>query len=604
MDLKNEAIRERSEIPQKLKWNLEAMYESDEAWEADFARLPSLVEELRTYKGRLTANAGNLLSALRLQDQLGILADNLFVYARMRRDEDNRKPEYQAMTDRCMGLLSEVAAELSFIAPELTEMSEERLAAYIRELGELARYEFAIKDSLRRKAHVLNESEERIMGLMSAITPASDDTFTMFNNADIKFDEIRDENGEFIELTHGNFAKFMESKDRSVRETAFKAMYRPYISNINTVSTMFSYNCKTDSVVSKIRNYPSSIEAALFSDNVPVSVYSNLIATVEANLDQLHRYVSLRKKILNLDEMHMYDIYVPLAENDEEYISYEKAVEIMCDALSVMGNEYISNVKKAVAERWIDVFENTGKTGGAYSFGTYTSYPYILLNHKGLLKDVFTLVHEMGHSMHSYYTRNAQPYVYGGHSIFTAEVASTVNENLLIKHLLNSADGNLRKYLLNHYLDSFKGTLFRQTMFAEFERRTHEIVDGGGVLTAESMCEEYRSLNEKYYGPDIISDNEISYEWARIPHFYNAFYVYKYATGFSAASAIAADILASDADAAGAAVKNYIEFLKSGNSDHPIELLKIAGLNMESKEPIEKAMRLFTSLLDEFESLI
>lgn len=604
MDFKNEAIRERSEIPQKFKWNLEAMYESDEAWEADFARLPSLVDELRTYRGRLTASAGNLLSALKLQDQLGILADNLFVYARMRRDEDNRNTVYQAMTDRCMGLLSEVAAELSFIAPELTEMTEEQLTKYIRELAELAQYEFAIRDSLRGKPHVLSESEERVMGLMSAITSASDDTFTMFNNADIKFDKIEDENGELIELTHGNFAKFMESKNRNVREKAFKAMYKPYISNINTVSTMFSYNCKTDSVVSKIRNYPSAIEASLFSDNVPVSVYSNLISTVEANLDQLHRYVSLRKKILNLDEMHMYDIYVPLAENDEEYISYEKAVEIMCDALSVMGDEYIANVKKAVSERWIDVFENTGKTGGAYSFGTYTSHPYILLNHKGLLNDVFTLVHEMGHSMHSYYTRKTQPYVYGGHSIFTAEVASIVNENLLIKHLLKTADGNLRRYLLNHYLDSFKGTLFRQTMFAEFERWTHEVVDGGGVLTAESMCEKYKSLNEKYYGTDIISDKEISYEWARIPHFYNAFYVYKYATGFSAASAISADILADGGNGGNEAVKNYIEFLKSGNSDHPIELLKIAGLNMESKEPIEKAMGLFKSLLDEFESLI
>ncbi len=598
--LKDE-LKERNEIPTAFKWNLEAMYESDAAWEGDFSKLQPLVEKMKNYKGRLTTGAADLLDALELDDEIGLLAENLFVYARMRRDEDNRNTTYQAMTDRCIGMLSELSASLSFIAPELMLLTEEQIDTYITECPALATYEFSLKNSLRRKAHILSEGEERIMGLMSAVTHASSDTFTLFNNADIKFREIEDENGNMTELTHGNYSTFMESTSRDVRKNAFKAMYEPYISNINTIAAMFSYDTKTDAVLSKIRNYPSSIEASLFADNVPLSVYDNLISTVHDNLHNLHRYVKLRKKILNLDEMNMYDIYVPLAEKKEKYISYDEAVEMMCEALSVMGDEYIANVRKAVSERWIDVYENKGKTSGAYSFGTYSSYPYILLNYKGLLKDVFTLVHEMGHSMHSYYTRASQPYVYGGHSIFTAEVASTVNENLLAKYLLKNADSDMRKELLNHYLDGFKGTLFRQTMFAEFERWTHEEVDAGGVLTAESMCGYYKNLNEKYYGSAIVSDPEIAYEWARIPHFYNAFYVYKYATGYSAAAAIAGNILGSDGENA---VRKYMGFLKSGDSNHPIELLKIAGPDMSSKEPIEQAMVLFTDLLDEFESLI
>ena len=519
----------------------------------------------------------------------------------MRRDENNADSSYQAMSDKCSAVIAAVSASMAFFTPELLEAPDERILGFISENEGLKEYKFAIEDTLRQKAHILTEAEENILAQMSEITKATNDIFTLLNNADIKFAAITDEDGDTVEITHGNYIKFMESHDRSVREAAYNAMYDSYKELINTIAATYNYNTKTDVVGARIRKYPSARAAALSGDNIPEAVYDNLVSTVNDNLPSLHRYAQLRKKLLGLDKMYMYDMYVPLIELPKTVIPYEEALDIMRKGLAPLGEEYIEKMNKGLKEGWIDVYENKGKTSGAYSFGSYDSFPYILLNYTDTLKDVFTIVHEMGHSMHSRYTRDEQPYIYGGHSIFTAEVASTVNESLLMQYLLSQDnDIEMRKYLLNLHLEEFRTTLFRQTMFAEFEDITHKAIEAGQVLTADWMCQQYEALNAKYYGPAVEKDDTIKYEWARIPHFYNAFYVYKYATGYSAASAISGKILSEGKPAA----ESYISFLKTGECDYPIELLKIAGVDMSSPEPIEKAMTTFNSLLDEFEKLV
>ena len=423
----------------------------------------------------------------------------------------------------------------------------------------------------------------------------------MINNADIKFGTIVDEDGDEVEVTHGRYGGLMESHDRRVRKEAYEHIYKAYGDLKNTIATNYNYNTKTDVVTARIRKYGSAREAALSGDNIPTEVYDNLVDTVNSRLSVLHRYVEARRRILKLDQVHMYDLYVPLVEMPKEKIPYGKALDIMREGLAPLGADYIARMNEGIGAGWIDVFENEGKTSGAYSFGSYDSMPYILLNYDGRLKDVFTIVHEMGHSMHSYYTWKSQPFMYGGHSIFTAEVASTVNESLLMHHLLgNSKDPEEKKYLLNLYLEEFRTTLFRQTMFAEFEMLTHEAVENGEVLTAEWLCEEYGKLNRKYYGDKVAYDSQIELEWARIPHFYRAFYVYKYATGYSAATAISSKIL----NEGHAARDAYLEFLKTGESDYPIELLKIAGVDMGKPAPIIQAMDAFEKLVVEIEKLV
>ena len=490
---------------------------------------------------------------------------------------------------------------MSFFTPELLSAPEEKILGYLDTTDGLEVYTFLIKDTLRQKAHVLSAAEENILAQMSEVTGATNDIFTMLNNADIKFAEITDEDGDKVRVTHGNYIRFMESHNRQVREDAYNAMYDSYKGLINTIASAYNYNTKNDVISSRIRKYPSARAAALSGDNIPGEVYDNLVSAVNRNLPSMHRYVELRKKMLGVDKLHMYDMYVPLIEIPDRKVSYEEGLDIIRRALEPLGSEYIEKMNQGISEGWIDVYENEGKTSGAYSFGSYDSYPYILLNYTDTLKDVFTIIHEMGHSMHSRYTRDAQPYIYGSHSIFTAEVASTVNESLLMQYLLNNADDTeMRKYLLNLHIEEFRTTLFRQTMFAEFEDMTHRAIEDGQVLTADWMCSIYDELNARYYGPAVEKDDTIKYEWARIPHFYNAFYVYKYATGYSAATAISEKILNEGRPAA----DRYIEFLKTGESDYPIELLKIAGVDMSTPEPVEKAMDTFNSLLDEFEKLI
>lgn len=600
--MNSKKLKTRDQIDQKYKWNIQAMISDESAIDPDLDEIKQRASEFKSeYSGKLASDAATLLQAYRDRDSIWRDLEKIFVYARMRRDENNAEAKYQAMTDKCGAVIAAVSASMSFFTPELLSAPEETILGYIDSEKDLEIYSFAIRDTLRQKKHILSEAEENILAQMSEITSATNDIFTMLNNADIRFGSITDEDGDNVEVTHGNYIKFMESHDRNVRKDAYNAMYDSYKQLINTIASSYSYNTKTDVVSARIRKYESARAAALSGDNIPAEVYDNLVDVVNKNLPVLHRYTALRKKILGLDKMYMYDMYVPLIKIPENDIPYEKALDIMREALTPLGDEYISKMNKGISEGWIDVYENKGKTSGAYSFGCYDSYPYILLNYTDTLKDVFTIVHEMGHSMHSRYTRDCQPYIYGSHSIFTAEVASTVNESLLMQHLFSSdPDIEMKKYLLNLHLEEFRITLFRQTMFAEFEDITHKAVENGQVLTADWMCGIYDDLNAKYYGPAVEHDDTIKYEWARIPHFYNAFYVYKYATGYSAATAISQKILSEGTKAAEA----YIEFLKTGESDHPIELLKIAGVDMSRPEPIEKAMETFGHLLDEFEKLV
>lgn len=591
----------RDQIDPKYKWKIEEMYPDEGQWKNDYKSVEDKAKDFAEYSGRLGENPQVLLEAMQKKDNIWLLLEKIYTYARMKKDEDNRVTKYQAMSDKAGTLIAKVSSYLSFFTPELLEISEETLRGFIAAEDGLKMYEHAFNEILRQKAHVLTKAEENLMAQMSEIAGATNDVFSMINNADIKFGNIIDEDGDEVEVTHGRYIGFMESHDRRVRKDAYEHMYKAYEDLKNTLATTYNYNTKTDVITARIRKYGSAREAALSGDNIPTDVYDNLIDTVNSRLDVLHRYVEVRRKLLKLDAVHMYDMYVPLVEMPKEEVSYEKALEIMREGLAPLGPEYLAAMTKGLDAGWIDVYENEGKTSGAYSFGSYDSMPYILLNYNGKLKDVFTIVHEMGHSMHSYYTRKSQPFIYGGHSIFTAEVASTVNESLLMQHLIkNSTDPEEKKYLLNLYLEEFRTTLFRQTMFAEFEKLTHEAVENGEVLTAEWLSEEYGKLNQKYYGDKVTYDAQIAMEWSRIPHFYRAFYVYKYATGFSAAAAISAKIL----NEGPAARDAYIEFLKTGESDYPIELLKIAGVDMGKPDPIIQAMDAFEKLVVEIEKLV
>ena len=595
-------LKTRDQIDSKYKWNIEAMIPDESVISGELETIKKEAEAYgEDFAGRLTESADTLLAAFQKRDDIWRRLEKIYVYARMRRDENNAETKYQAMADQCNSVIAAVSASMAFFTPELLSASEETILAYIDAAPGLEIYRFAICDTMRQKAHILTQAEENILAQMSEVTGATNDIFTMLNNADIKFGTIIDEDGDETEVTHGNFIKFMESHDRDVRKNAYNAVYDAYKELINTIASAYNYNTKTDVVSARIRKYESARAAALSGDNIPAEVYDNLVAEVHKNLPAMHRYVELRKKLLGVDKLYMYDMYVPLINLPETSVSFEEGLDIMRDALQPLGEEYLTKMNKGIEEGWIDVYENKGKTSGAYSFGCYDSYPYILLNYTDTLKDVFTIIHEMGHSMHSRYTRDEQPYIYGSHSIFTAEVASTVNESLLMQHLLRTEDEKeMRKYLLNMHLEEFRTTLFRQTMFAEFEDITHKTIESGETLTAEWMCQQYEDLNAQYYGSAVEKDDVIRYEWARIPHFYNAFYVYKYATGYSAATAISKKILTEGKPAA----QDYIRFLKTGESDHPIELLKIAGVDMSSPLPVQQAMETFNQLLDEFESLL
>ncbi|NLZ92978.1 MAG: oligoendopeptidase F [Firmicutes bacterium] len=592
----------RSEIAEKDTWRLEDIFPSDEAWEKEFQEVLTMIPGIKEFQGRLGENAATLYTALQYQDQLLERLGKLRAYSHMRYDQDTTNSFYQALDDRMRNLYVQAASQLSFIVPELLSIAEDKLNAFLQEKEELRLYEHALAEINRQRPHVLPAEQEALLAEASEVMAASQNTFGMLNNADLEFPAIKDERGEEIEVTHGRFILFLESADRRVRRDAFKAMFDTYGKFRNTFSSTLSGNVKKNNFYARIRNYSSAREAALAKNNIPESVYDNLISTVTEHLPLLHRYIQLRKEILGLNKLHMYDLYTPLVKDVKIEISYEEAKDIVVAGLSPLGEDYLNVIKEGFANRWVDVYENKGKRSGAYSSGAYGTNPYILLNWQNNINDLFTLAHEFGHSVHSYYTRKYQPYPYGDYSIFVAEVASTCNEALLNEYLLRTLDDEQKRmYLLNHYLEGFRATVFRQTMFAEFEHLIHQKAQNNEALTAESLTKDYYALNQKYYGTDDMNiDEEIGLEWARIPHFYYNYYVYQYATGFSAATALSNKILTEGAPA----VEKYLQFLQAGSSDYPLEVLKKAGVDMTSKKPIEDALLVFEEKLTEFAQLI
>lgn len=593
--------RERQDIDNKFKWNLDSLYESEDSWEKDFNKSKEITKQLMKFKGKVGESEDNLFEVLKLSDEIGRIIENLYTYAKMSLDQDTKVSKYQALSDRAESLSVDIGAKTSFIMPEIMDMGSEKVHEYIDNKDELKLYTQALNELLRQEAHTLSEKEEAIIAQMGELSSSPASIFSMLNNADIVFPKIKNEDGEETEITHGNFIPLMESRNREVRRDAFKALYSTYSSYRNTFAMALNSEVKKNIFYAKVRKYDSALESALDGNNISIDVYNNLIDVVNENLPLMHKYIDIRKKVLKLDELHMYDLYTPMIDEVDMKINYKQAKEMMVEGLKPLGEEYLDIVRTGLDSNWIDVYENKGKQSGAYSWGTYDSNPYILLNYHETLDNVFTLAHEMGHSMHSYYTHNNQPYVYGNYSIFLAEIASTTNESLLMDSLLKNVQKKEDKlFLLNHYLEQFRGTIFRQTMFAEFERDIHEEVESGGTLTADRLSEMYRELNIKYYGKSIIVDEDVDIEWARIPHFYYDFYVFQYATGFSAAVDFSRRILKQDDDT----LEKYKAYLKSGSSDYPLEILKNAGIDMTTKEPIENALNLFKELLEEMESLI
>lgn len=594
-------IQERKDIPNEYKWDLESMYENVEAWNEDYKRCVELSKEFENFKGQVVKSSENLLNTLKKHDELYRLVENLYTYTHMKLDEDTRLGNSQELSDKGLSLYVEVEEKTSFLVPEILTLNVEELNKYLEEQEELKLYNHFLDDILRVKEHILSAREESILAQMGEVANSPQKIFSMLNNADLKFPSIKDENGKEIEITHGNFIPLMESKNREVRKTAFEELYKTYKNFKNTFAASLNGDLKKNIFNARIRNFASSREASLSANNIPLTVYDNLINAIHNNLDSMYKYMDIRKRALNLDELHMYDLYVPIVKDVDFNIPFDKGVEIIKKALAPLKDEYLAGMNEGFNSGWIDIYENRGKRSGAYSSGSYDSKPYILLNYHDTLDNVFTVAHEMGHSMHSYFSKKNQPYVYGGYGIFVAEVASTTNECLLLDYMLNNVtDKNERLYLLNHYLESFRTTVFRQTMFAEFEKLIYEHLENGEALTADYLCEAYKKLNELYYGPNMVVDEEIAMEWARIPHFYYNYYVFQYATGFSAAVAFSEKIL-KEGDTA---VNDYLNFLKSGSSDYPINVLKKAGVDMTTEEPVNNAMQLFKRLVDEFDKLI
>lgn len=596
-----EKLPARSEIAEADKWALEDLFLTDADWEAAVKQLEEQLAQLKGYAGKVSASADALYAYLTLADETENLFEKVLVYSNEKMHEDMGNSTYQGYAAQAQAAATRLSAAEAFFEPELLAMEESRLQGFFKEDPKLEKYRLLIDRIWRRKEHTLSAAEEEILAKTYEMATAPDDIFSMFNDADAKFGTIRDENGKEVELTHGRFGGFMESSDRRVRKEAFEALYQTYDQFKNTLAATYSANVKKAKFYADVRKYPSALAAALAPGNIPTEVYDNLIETVHRFLPAMYRYVALRKRALGVEELHMYDVYVPLVADQTKKIPFAEAKEIVKRGLAPMGEEYVSHLEEGFDHRWIDVYENRGKRSGAYSWGAYGTHPYVLLNYQGKLDDVFTLAHEMGHALHSWYSNANQPYVYSGYLIFVAEVASTCNESLLMQYLLKeSKDKKEKAYLLNHFIDQFKGTLFRQTMFAEFEKITHEMYAKGESLTAERLCAVYMDLNRKYFGEEMVSDPQIALEWARIPHFYTEFYVYQYATGFSCAIALSKRIL----EMGEAGVADYMKFLKGGCSKDPIELLKMAGVDISTPKPVEDALQLFEELVSELEELL
>ncbi|NKI22613.1 oligoendopeptidase F [Paenibacillus dendritiformis] len=591
-------LMKRSEVPQEYRWKLQDLFGSRAEWDKEYELVLQLVDKMKQYHGKLN-EASALKACFELEDDISLHTERLYVYASMSHHEDTADPVYQALSEKAKQLSVKVGEALSFITPEVLSLSDEELDRLIADPS-LSAYRFTLVEMKRQKAHVLSKGEEALLAQVGNLSKAPETIYSMLNNADMKFPKIKNEKGEEVELTHGRYIQFLESRNRDVRRAAFEGVYSTYRKQRNTIAATLSANVTKNLFYARARKYPSALEMYLFGDNIPKEVYTNLIRTIHKHLPLMHRYMKLRKQLLQVDELHMYDLFAPVVEEFDMDITFEEAKKIVKESLKPLGENYLTALQEGFDNGWIDVYENEGKRTGAYSWGAYGTHPYVLLNHKDNLNSMFTLTHEMGHALHSYYSDNNLPYRDAQYTIFLAEVASTLNEALLMDYMLKkTSDKKEKMYLLAYYIDQFRTTVFRQTMFAEFELLIHEHAEKGEALTPQLLCEIYYDLNKKYYGDDMVVDQDIEMEWARIPHFYTSFYVYKYATGFSAAQSFAKQIL----DEGQPAVDRYLGFLKSGGSDYSINILQKAGVDMSAPTPIEEGMSLLESLIEEMEKM-
>lgn len=594
-------LLKRSETDRTFHWHIEDLYKNDELWEQDYQKLSEEIPRLSAYEGRLGESCQIFLEYMNKKEDLMKKFENLYVYANQRYHEDTGNGYYQGLASKAQMLSVSLSSAISFEEPELLALGQEQVDGWIREKEEMGLYRRFFSELFRQKEHILSKEMEAVLTEVADIGGDISNIYSMFNNADIRFPSIRDDEGEEIAVSHGRYTLLLESRDQKVRQAAFESVYSQYDQYKNTLAATYSANLKSTAFFAKVRHYESSLAMALSGSEIPVSVYNNLIDSVHDHLDLMHRYVRLRKKALRLPELHMYDLYTSMASDVDMKIPFEEAKKIVKKALKPLGADYLETLSEGMDGGWIDVYENKGKRSGAYSWGAYGTHPFVLMNYQDNLNNVFTLAHEMGHSMHSWYSDKNQPYIYAGYQIFVAEVASTCNEALLMDYLLkNTEDRQEKIYLINYFLEQFKGTLYRQTMFAEFEKITHDMAQKKEPLTAEVLNEIYYGLNQQYFGDDIVIDHKIALEWARIPHFYTPFYVYQYATGYSAAIAISRKLLGGDE----AAREGYFRFLSGGSSLSPIDLLKLCDVDMTKKEPVEDALALFSELLDQMEELL
>ena len=592
-------IRERSEIPVADKWAIEDLYTNDEAWEQELSTIAQDKEVLSGFAGRLAECGETLYDYLYRSEMTDVKASRLGNYCMRRSDEDTRNAVYQAMTGRFTSVMVDLSSALSFDTPEIMAISDEQLDSFFVECPELERYRRYLTNMRRKREHILSPAEEKLLAAAGELSQAPDTIYGMFADADLKFDDALDADGNAHPVKQATFVPLQSSPDRVLRKNAYESLYKGFCNFKNTAASILDAQNKQMKFFAQARRYENAFEASLNNTNVPTSVYLNLIDTVHKNMDKMHRYVRLRKRLLGVDELHFYDVYAPLVADVDKKISFDEAKQTVYNALAPLGEDYRKILKEGFENRWIDVYPNTGKRSGAYSAGAVV-HPYVLMNFSGTLDSQFTLAHEMGHALHSYLSNKHQNPIDAHYVIFVAEVASTCNEALLMEHLLSkTADKKERMYLINHFLEQFKGTLYRQTMFAEFELNIGKMVAQGKTLTADDLCAEYRRLNEEYFGPDMVVDDQIAVEWARIPHFYYNYYVFQYATGYAAAIALSRRILREGESA----VKDYLDFLSGGCSKRPIDLLKGAGVDMTGPEPVEAALQLFSQLLDEMEEL-
>lgn len=590
----------RCEIEDKYKWDLTKIYKDEKEWQKDFDDVKEKILKVLEYKDSFLSNGKKLYEYLKYDEEVSRKLEKIYYYAHLNYDADTLDEKYKVMTNKVSDLFTKYNELSSFVVPEILKLDEEKLNTFYKEEEKLEDYRFSIENIYRFKNHTLDEEKEKMLSNLSKCLSNPEETYEALTDSDFEYDYITDEKGNKVKFNESNYSLFIKSKDRSVRKRAFEMLHNKYKKYIRTITSTYKGEVETNVVLAKIRNYDSAISASLYSDNVPVDIYNNLIKVVNDNMNVLYDYYDLKKEILSLDRLHMYDTYVEIINKTDKKYSFDEAKKIVIDALSVLGDKYVKNLKKAFDEKWIDIYHSKGKRSGAYSSGNFDVNPYVLLNFEGTLNDVSTLAHELGHSMHTYLSCKNNPYQYSSYEIFVAEVASTVNELLLANYMLkNSKNKEEKLAVINHILDLYKATLYRQTMFAEFEKETHKLREKGEVLTSDLLSNTYYNLVKKYFGPNVLCDDLIKYEWARIPHFYYNFYVYKYATGISAASYIVDGILNNKEGA----LENYMKFLKSGGSMYPLDELKIAGVNLNSKSVILSAIKTFEKYLKEFKDI-